>query len=86
MNLTEEQLKKYHMATLEQFTADFGVSADTERLYYETFLIRTDYVIIRAAESLLTGESSGVTDYLEIIKARKTARQRLNELEGDETL
>ena len=85
LNLTEEQLKKYHMATLEQFSTDFSDSADTERLYYETFLIRTDHVVIRAAESLLIGELSGITDYLEIVKARKVARQRLNELEGAES-
>lgn len=81
LNLSEEQLQKYHMATLEQFAADFSDNADTERLYYETFLIRTDHVVIRAAESLLIGEPAGITDYLEIVQARKAARQRLNELE-----
>lgn len=82
LNLTEDQLKKYHMATLEHFLQDFGESDDTERQYCETFLIRTDHVIIRAAESLLIGEPSGITDYLEIVKARKVARQRIKELES----
>ena len=81
LELSEEQLQKYHMATLEQFLTDFSDNANNERLYYETFLIRTDHVVIRAAESLLIGESSGITDYLEIVKARKAARQRINELE-----
>ena len=84
LNLTDEQLQKYHMATLEQFKKDFGnVDEDQiERIYYETFLIRTDHVVIRAAESLLMAEPSGITEYLEIVKARRAARKRINELEA----
>lgn len=81
LNLTEKQLQKYHMNTLEQFLQDFGESVDTERRYYETFLIRTDHIVIRAAESLLLGELTSITDYLEIVKARRSARSRINELE-----
>ena len=80
LNLTEQQLQKYHMNTLEQFMKDFGESADTERTYYETFLIRTDHVVIRAAESLLIGEPSGIADYLEVVRARNAARKEIDKL------
>ena len=84
LNLTEEQLQKYHMATLEQFLSDFGTSNDTERLYYETFLIRTDYLIVRAAEFMLMEENNNIDEILSVIKARKAARNRINELEQTE--
>lgn len=86
LNLTDSQLQKYHMATLEQFLKDFGAnendSDQIERIYYETFLIRTDHIVIRAAESLLLLEPSGIEDYAEIVKARRAARVRINELES----
>ena len=70
------------MNTLEQFQKDFGESIDSELAYYKTFLIRTDHVVIRAAESLLLLEPSGIDDYLEIVKARRAARVRINQLEN----
>ena len=84
LNLTAEQLQKYHMITLEQFQKDFEADdpEQTERIYYETFLIRTDHIVIRAAESLLLLEPSGIDDYREIVKARRAARVRINELEN----
>ena len=82
LNLTEEQLQKYYMNTLEQFQKDFGESLDTELTYYKTFLIRTDHIVIRAAESLLLLEPSGIDDYLEVVKARRAARVRINQLEN----
>lgn len=82
LNLTEEQLQKYCMNTLEQFQKDFGESLDTELTYYKTFLIRTDHIVLRAAESLLLLEPSGIDDYLEIVKARRAARVRINQLEN----
>lgn len=86
LNLSDEQLQKYHMATLEQFLKDFGANENNsdriERIYYETFLIRTDHIVIRAAESLLLLEPSGIEDYIEIVKARRAARVRINELES----
>lgn len=82
LNLTEEQLQKYYMNTLEQFQKDFGESLDTELTYYKTFLIRTDHIVLRAAESLLLLEPSGIDDYLEVVKARRAARVRINQLEN----
>ena len=82
LNLSADQLQKYHMNTLEQFQKDFGESIDSELAYYKTFLIRTDHVVIRAAESLLLLEPSGIDDYLEIVKARRAARVRINQLEN----
>lgn len=86
LNLSDEQLQKYHMATLEQFLKDFGSDDQNqiERTYYETFLIRTDHIVLRAAESLLLAEPSGIMDYLEIVKARRAARVRINQLESGE--
>lgn len=85
-NLTDEQLQKYHMVTLEQFLKDFckneNDTKQIERMYYETFLIRTDHIVLRAAESLLLLEPSGIDDYREIVKARRAARVRINELEN----
>lgn len=84
LNLSEEQLQKYHMATLEKFLKDFGSDDQNqiERTYYETFLIRTDHIVLRAAESLLLLEPSGIDDYLDIVKARRAARVRINQLEN----
>lgn len=82
LNLSADQLQKYYMNTLEQFQKDFGVSTDTELTYYKTFLIRTDHIVLRAAESLLLLEPSGIDDYLEIVKARRAARVRINQLEN----
>ena len=83
LNLTEEQLKKYYMNTLEQFQKDFGQSIHTEIGYYETFLIRTDYIVTRAAEASLLNEPNDIENYAEVMAARKTSRNRINELQEE---
>lgn len=78
-------LPHYHMATLEQYKQDFpGLSAvDAELEWLETFLIRTDYQVVKAAEFQLAGQP--VPDEIRgIIAARQDARARINELEAGE--
>lgn len=76
-------LPHYHMATLEQYRKDFpSLSAeDCELEWLETFLIRTDYQIAKAAEQTILGNpvEDGVKS---LIAARQEARKRINEL-GD---
>ena len=50
------------------------------RDWYETFLIHTDYVVTKASEAQLLGES--IEDYSDILEARKIARRCINEIDN----
>ena len=78
-------LPHYHMATLEQYKQDFPAlsAADAELEWLETFLIRTDYQVVKAAEYQLVGQTVP-DEILVIIAARRLARERINELEAGE--
>ena len=81
--LNSIDLAHYHMATLKKYKQDFPALSDTdaELDWLETFLIRTDYQIAKAAECQLLGES--VPEEIKtLISARQEARARINELEG----
>lgn len=70
----------YHMAPLEQYQQDFS-DAGTEETWLKTFLIGTDYQIIKAAECQLMGQP--VPEGIKmLIAARQEARARINELEA----
>lgn len=68
--------EKYHLPPIEEYP--FG-----ERDWYETFLAQTDKVVLKAAESLLTGNWRATTEFLELVKARQEARTEINK--GGET-
>ena len=78
-------LPHYHMATLEQYKQDFPTlsAVDAELEWLETFLIRTDYQVVKAAEYQLVGQTVP-DEILVIIAARRLARERINELEAGE--
>lgn len=78
-------LPHYHMATLEQYKQNFpGLYAtDAELDWLETFLIRTDYQVVKAAEYQLVGQPVP-EDIKTLIAARRLARNRINELEAGE--
>ena len=76
-------LHHYHMATLAEYWRTFSSlsAADVELDWLETFLIRTDYQITKAAECQLLGQP--VPEEIEtLIAARQEARARINELES----
>lgn len=76
-------LQHYHMATLAEYQRVFSSlnATDAELDWLETFLIRTDYQITKAAECQLLGES--VPEEIKtLIAARQEARARINELES----
>ena len=81
LNLSKEQLQRFHMNTLEEYKKDFEDSPAIEREYYETFLIRTDYITLKMAESLILGEPYD-NGYVDILELRKEARTRINELDA----
>lgn len=70
----------YHMAPLEQYQRDFS-DVDTEETWLKTFLIQTDYQIIKASECQLLGQTVS-EEIKQLIAARQEARARINELEG----
>ncbi len=49
------------------------------RDWYTTFLIQTDYIVSKAAEAQLMGES--VDDYTDVLRARKIARSAINAID-----
>jgi len=54
----------------------------SEREYWQTFLIQSDYVANKIAESIYLGEELD-EDYTDVLHARKYARHRINELDGE---
>lgn len=79
-------LSHYHMASLDQYRRDFSAipAEELERTWLETFLIRTDYQIAKAAEQTILGNpvAEGVKS---LIMERQEARNRINELQRKET-
>lgn len=75
-------LSHYHMATLEQYKKDFPSLSenDAEKDWLETFLIQTDYEVMKATEQNLLGNKLD-EETKNIISARVEARARINELE-----
>lgn len=52
----------------------------TEREYYNAFLSVTDYVVTKAAEAMMLGES--VEQYQEVLEARKYCREQINAIDA----
>lgn len=96
MGIPTEILQKYNMVPMEQFKQDWGDSTETERQWYQTFLIQTDHIPRKIFESFIDNmatasltETFGViinffkdvkVTYNEVLTARKTARDEINKL------
>lgn len=65
------------MATLEECIKMFGDSTDTERTFYQTFLMRTDHIPLKLIEGSVSS-----ADVAEELKYREIARQEIARLEG----
>ena len=73
MNIPIEILEKYNMKSLEEYKEDFGNSADTEKMFYETFLIQTDFIPNKILEGVATSE-----EYADELYYREVARQQIS--------
>ena len=96
-NLTLEQLKLYK-ASIEEYKEDVGNFADTEKMFYETFLIQTDHIPNKIIESLVENLADATAlnfisvfiqfikdvkvNYNDILLYRKFAREEISRLEG----
>ena len=99
MNIPIEILEKYNMKSLEEYKEDVGNFADTEKMFYETFLIQTDHIPNKIIESLIENLTDATAlnfitvfikfladvriHYNNVLKARKQARKEINRLEGE---
>ena len=72
--MRKEIAEKYHLPPIEEYPLP-------EADWYHTFLVQTDYVANKIAESIYLGEELD-EDYAEILYARKECRAKINELEG----
>lgn len=70
-------VQKYDMVTLEKCIEMFGESANTERTFYQTFLMRTDHIPLKLIEGSVSS-----ADVAEELKYREIARQEIARLEG----
>ena len=73
MNIPIEILEKYNMKSLEEYKEDVGNFADTEKMFYETFLIQTDFIPNKIIEGVATSE-----EYADELYYREFARQQIN--------
>ena len=99
MNIPVEILEKYNMKSLEEYKEDVGNFADTEKMFYETFLIQTDHIPNKIIESLIENLADATAlnfitvfikfladvriHYSDVLKLRKQARAEINRLEGE---
>ena len=99
MNIPVEILEKYNMKSLEEYKEDVGNFADTEKMFYETFLIQTDHIPNKIIESLIENLADATAlnfitvfikfladvriHYNDVLKLRKQVRAEINRLEGE---
>lgn len=65
--IPKEIYEKYNLADIEEY--------ETETVFYETFLIQTDYICNKIVEGVSTKE-----DYADELHYRNIARQVLNNI------
>lgn len=76
--ISKEIYSKYHLADLEFYIAGCGGSEiEGKKMFYQTFLIQTDYIPNKIIEAQTLGETLD-EDYTEVLQARKFARNQLN--------
>lgn len=74
--IADELAARFHLPPLEDYPFP-------ELDYWQTLLIQSDYVANKVAEAAYLGETVD-EDYTEVLKARKYARKRINELREGE--
>lgn len=89
LTLTDIDLQKYNMLTLDQFLLDIqesGRVASNHLVigYYKTSLIQTDYIVSKLSEMYLQGVSTlnTETEYQKVLDNRKLAREEINRLQS----
>lgn len=83
MIISDDYLKKYNMETLDEVKEMFGDTIETEINYYKTFLIQSDYVVIKMVEYFVNGKTIKELQnkYSELIATRQRCRDKINELQ-----
>lgn len=71
-------VQKYGVMTLEKCIEIFGDSTDTERTFYQTFLMKTDHISLKLIEGSVSS-----ADVAEELKYREIARQEIARLKGE---
>ncbi len=69
------------MEPLKDYLDAHGEAPGAEIEYWQCYLRLTDYVAAKLAEAAYTGERLG-DDYSEVIRLRKEARDKINELQA----
>ena len=67
--IPKEIYEKYHLADITEY--------ETESIFYETFLIQTDFIPNKILEGVATS-----ADYADELYYREVARQELDKLNG----
>ena len=99
MNIPIEILENCHMKTLEGYKKDFGDTIDTEKMFYQTFLVQTDHIPLKIFESFIENMATASVleipnviinffkdikvTYNEVLTARKIAREEIAKLESE---
>lgn len=73
-----EILEAHNMVSLEDYKNRNGDTIDTQKTFYQTFLLQTDYICNKIVEEVATWE-----DYAEEKEARAFARKQLSNLESE---
>lgn len=76
MNIPEEILNKYGLATLEVFRENMQ-AGESELMYYDQFLKTTDHIPLKLIEGSISS-----ADVAEELKYREIARQEIARIEG----
>ena len=83
LNLTDEELALYNVAPIEKLIASDGDNISTWITYYKTFLLATDYIIVKMSEQRLLNESVDNSKYNKVLENRQLARQEINNLQKE---
>ena len=79
MSIPTDMLKRFNMQELADYKERHGDTVDTERTFYQTFLLQTDYIPSKLMEAQLAGETLD-EDYSTVLQYRKEAREEINRL------
>ena len=90
--IPKEIYEKYHLADITEY--------ETESVFYETFLAQTDFIPNKIVETLVENLADATAlnfvsvfiqfiadvriNYSDVLKLRKQAREKINELEAEE--
>lgn len=77
--IKDEIAAKFHLPPIEEYPFP-------EEDYYRTFLIQSDYIVLKAMEATISGKKdSGIDNLSEIMQGRDYARQMINEIQNEAT-